>query len=51
MHDVDVVIEVQEKGKTVQMGRFNQGGLSQFSYKNQLKLLIWYFSMCSNLNF
>lgn len=25
-HDVDVVIEVFEKGKAVQMGRFNQGG-------------------------
>lgn len=26
MHDVDAVIEVPEKGKAVQMGRFNQGG-------------------------
>lgn len=25
-HDVDIVIEVPEKGKAVQMGRFNQGG-------------------------
>lgn len=25
-HDVDIVIEVPEKGKVVQMGRFNQGG-------------------------
>jgi hypothetical protein len=25
-HDVDVVIEVLEKGKAVQMGRLNQGG-------------------------
>ncbi len=25
-HDVDVVIEIPEKGKTVQFGRFNQGG-------------------------
>lgn len=25
-HDVDVVIEVPEKGEVVQMGRFNQGG-------------------------
>jgi predicted ATP-dependent serine protease len=25
-HDVDVVIEVPEKGKAMQMGRFNQGG-------------------------
>lgn len=25
-HDVDVVMEVSEKGKVVQMGRFNQGG-------------------------
>jgi hypothetical protein len=24
-HDVDVVIEVPERGKAVQMGRFNQG--------------------------
>ena len=25
-HDVDVVIEIPEKGKAVQFGRFNQGG-------------------------
>jgi hypothetical protein len=25
-HDVDIVIEIPEKGKAVQMGRFNQGG-------------------------
>lgn len=25
-HDVDVVIEIPEKGKAIQMGRFNQGG-------------------------
>ncbi|RYY00996.1 MAG: hypothetical protein EOO53_20235 [Gammaproteobacteria bacterium] len=25
-HDVDVVIEVPQKGKAIQMGRFNQGG-------------------------
>jgi hypothetical protein len=25
-HDVDLVIEVPQKGKAVQMGRFNQGG-------------------------
>jgi predicted ATP-dependent serine protease len=25
-HDVDSVIEVPEKGKAVQYGRFNQGG-------------------------
>jgi len=25
-HDVDVIIEVPEKGKAIQMGRFNQGG-------------------------
>ena len=25
-HDVDVVIEVPERGKAVQYGRFNQGG-------------------------
>ncbi|SIO41491.1 hypothetical protein SAMN04488055_3819 [Chitinophaga niabensis] len=29
-HDVDVVIEVPEKGKAVQMGRFNQGGVMFF---------------------
>jgi len=28
-HDVDVVIEIPEKGKAVQMGRFNQGGEMQ----------------------
>jgi hypothetical protein len=28
-HDVDVVIEVPEKGKAVQFGRFNQGGESE----------------------
>ena len=26
MHDVDVVIEIPERGKAVQYGRFNQGG-------------------------
>lgn len=26
MHDVDVILHVPEKGKVVQMGRFNQGG-------------------------
>lgn len=32
-HDVDVVIEVPEKGKAVQMGRFNQGGeINIFDY-------------------
>jgi predicted ATP-dependent serine protease len=25
-HDVDVVIEVPERGRAIQMGRFNQGG-------------------------
>lgn len=25
-HDVDVVIDIPEKGRAVQMGRFNQGG-------------------------
>jgi len=25
-HDVDVVVEVPEKGRAFQMGRFNQGG-------------------------
>ncbi|WP_343692650.1 hypothetical protein [Chitinophaga sp.] len=25
-HDVDIVIEVPEKGRAVQMGRYNQGG-------------------------
>jgi len=28
-HDVDVVIEVPERGKAVQMGRFNQGGVME----------------------
>lgn len=32
-HDVDVVIEVPEKGKAIQMGRFNQGGETEiFNY-------------------
>jgi hypothetical protein len=32
-HDVDVVIEVPQRGKAVQMGRFNQGGeVSIFDY-------------------
>ena len=26
MHDVDIVIEIPEKGQAVQNGRFNQGG-------------------------
>lgn len=25
-HDVDIVIEIPEKGKAIQFGRFNQGG-------------------------
>jgi hypothetical protein len=25
-HDVDIVIEVPERGRAIQMGRFNQGG-------------------------
>jgi hypothetical protein len=25
-HDVDIVIEVAEKGKAIQFGRYNQGG-------------------------
>jgi hypothetical protein len=29
-HDVDAVIEVPEKGKAVQFGRFNQGGKFRF---------------------
>lgn len=29
-HDVDVVIEIPEKGKAVQFGRFNQGGEMEF---------------------
>lgn len=33
-HDVDVVVEVPEKGKAVQMGRFNQGGeIDIFDYQ------------------
>jgi hypothetical protein len=34
-HDVDVVIEVPEKGKAVQMGRFNQGGEIQI-FQNRI---------------
>lgn len=35
-HDVDVVIEVPEKGKAVQFGRFNQGGeIDIFTTTNQ----------------
>jgi hypothetical protein len=30
MHDVDIVIEIPEKGKAIQNGRFNQGGEMQF---------------------
>jgi hypothetical protein len=34
-HDVDIVIEVPEQGKAVQMGRFNQGGeINIFSYNS-----------------
>lgn len=29
-HDVDAVIEIPEKGKAVQFGRFNQGGEIRF---------------------
>ncbi len=33
-HDVDVVIEIPEKGKAIQMGRFNQGGaIDIFDYR------------------
>jgi hypothetical protein len=35
-HDVDVVIEVPEKGKAVQMGRFNQGGEIQIFDNNSI---------------
>ncbi len=31
-HDVDVVIEVPDRGKAVQMGRFNQGGEMEVFY-------------------
>ncbi len=35
-HDVDIVIEVPERGKAVQYGRFNQGGeLNIFETKNE----------------
>lgn len=34
-HDVDVVIEVPEKGKAVQMERFNQGGEIDIFDRNQ----------------
>ncbi len=30
MHDVDIVIEIPEKGKAIQNGRFNQGGEIDF---------------------
>jgi hypothetical protein len=30
MHDVDIVIEIPEKGKAIQNGRFNQGGEMDF---------------------
>jgi hypothetical protein len=33
-HDVDVVIEVPEKGKAVQFGRFNQGGEMEIFSEN-----------------
>lgn len=36
-HDVDVVIEVLEKGKAVQFGRFNQGGEMNIFEKEQKK--------------
>jgi hypothetical protein len=41
-HDVDVVIEVPEKGKAVQFGRFNQGGYTEILRINthMLKLMI-----------
>lgn len=35
-HDVDVVIEVPQKGKAVQMGRFNQGGEINIFTNSQL---------------
>jgi hypothetical protein len=35
-HDVDIVIEVPEKGKAVQMGRFNQGGEIQIFDDNSI---------------
>ncbi|MGC4036092.1 MAG: hypothetical protein QM764_09025 [Chitinophagaceae bacterium] len=37
-HDVDVVIEVPEKGKAVQMGRFNQGGEIDIFDQEPLKI-------------
>jgi hypothetical protein len=39
-HDVDVVIEVPEKGKAVQMGRFNQGGEINI-FENSLPTAAW----------
>jgi hypothetical protein len=37
-HDVDVVIEVPERGKATQFGRFNQGGeMSIFDYEQVLE--------------
>lgn len=35
MHNVDVVIEIPEKGKAVQFGRFNQGGQLDIFPSNQ----------------
>lgn len=37
-HDVDVVIEVPEKGRAVQFGRFNQGGEMQIFEDKDYKL-------------
>lgn len=38
-HDVDVVIEVPERGKAVQFGRFNQGGEMQIFDDQEYKMV------------
>lgn len=38
-HDVDIVIEVMEKGKAVQFGRFNQGGEMEIFTKSELPVM------------
>lgn len=40
MHNVDVVIEIPEKGKAVQFGRFNQGGTLDIFPKEQSEVLL-----------
>lgn len=40
MHNVDVVIEIPEKGKAVQFGRFNQGGTLNIFPKQQREVIL-----------